>query len=767
MSNFFSLFLHKTFQINQKMGQKNKIKKQDVKRTTHLTKPPNLSNNLLLRDNRLWLLLIIIGTFLLYFQGLKNGFVNWDDNEYVVDNMLIRTFNIETITYFFTNEFFSNYHPLTMISYSIEYALFGLNPKVFHLTNLLLHLLNIFLVFLFIQALCERKDIALLTALLFGIHPMHVESVAWISERKDVLYAFFYLGALLNYIKYLKYNNNIKFLIFTFILFLCALLSKLTAVTLPVIMLTLSVFYKRKIDIKDWLLTIPFFILSFIFGIIALKIQTDAISTDSLSYVYSFTDRLLLITYSYYYYIERFIFPYAFSTLHPYPHTLYPSLPWIYKIAPLALLVIGVSLFLIKKNMRSFVYFGMAFFIITITLVVQIVPVGQAIVAERYTYIPYIGLSFIVAVFFSHFYIQKYKIPLIIFGIIYIGVLSFKTINLNTTWHNSLTLWNQAIDTYPGSFIAHNHRALYKSKNNMFESALKDFETAIRLNPEYKEAITNIGNLYFEQKDFDLAILYYDKSLSIDSTFYEAYNNRGYALASQGDFENAIVDYNKAIMLKPDYQLAYNNRGVAYGAVNNFSLAIDDLNKAISLDPKYAESYNNIGIVYIKQNDYASAISNFDKAVQLNMSYLDAINNRGMAKLNFGHLDEAIEDFNLAISINSADVSAYLNRAKVFQKQNNIKKTLDDFQKVIDINPNYYGAYENIGVIHFNNKHYELALDYFKQGLNFAPHNPEAHFNMALTEFNLKNISNACLSWKNALLLGHAPSSNLFNQYCK
>ena len=225
--------------------------------------------NRLLHSKYLWVILLIISlawTFLLYFRVISFEFINWDDNAYIYQNKDIKELTISSISKLFSSFYLGMYQPLTMLSFSLEYSFFGLNPSIFHADNLILHLFNVCLVFIFIRNLTGNSLSSFIVSLFFGIHPLHVESVAWISERKDVLYTFFYLLGLISYIQYLKVKET-KFWILSIILFILSLLSKSAAVTFPLVLLLLHFYHQRaEFNLKNTLLKVwPFFILSVLF----------------------------------------------------------------------------------------------------------------------------------------------------------------------------------------------------------------------------------------------------------------------------------------------------------------------------------------------------------------------------------------------------------------------------------------------------------------------------------------------------------------------
>ena len=282
---------------------------------------------------------ILLTTIIVYSNSLNNGFVKWDDDKYVCNNEDIRQLDGQSIHRFFTTNYLRMYQPVTMISYALDYKMGELNALTYHRTNFIFHLLNVLLVFYVIFLLTKQSAIAAISALFFGIHPLHVESVAWISERKDLLYSFFYLGSLITYILYRKRNNSYKFYVLSILFFLLSLFSKSAAVTLPLILVLTDYYLSNKLAFKNNLDKIPFFVLSVVFGVVSL-ISQRVIGSDW-DYVIGYTllDRLFMGAYAFTFYIVKSIFPFGLSAIHPLP--LKPA-----GFLPISLL-----------HLRSYVYF--------------------------------------------------------------------------------------------------------------------------------------------------------------------------------------------------------------------------------------------------------------------------------------------------------------------------------------------------------------------------------------------------------------------------
>jgi protein O-mannosyl-transferase len=344
---------------------------------------------------------IALLTWLFYKVSLDNLITNWDDPGYVRDNALIKDLSAEGIKNIFSTPIMGNYHPLTILSYALEYSYAGLTPWLYHLDSVLLHIVVTVLVYCFVQLLTKRPVVAGITALLFGLHPMHVESVAWMAGRKDVLYGAFYMAACIGYLYYKRTSGSKKWLWYASVvfLFLCSLLSKPVAVTLPVLLLAIDYFENRKWNMGLLLEKLPLFGISIAFGIKSMIDQKAFGSLATQNVHYNFFERLALGGYAFITYLWKAIIPVQLSCFYPYPPKTDNILPAYYYLYIVGALAVLFGLWLLRRN--KVVMFGAMFFLINIVLLLQFIPVGGAILADRYSYLPYIGLFFIGAWYVS------------------------------------------------------------------------------------------------------------------------------------------------------------------------------------------------------------------------------------------------------------------------------------------------------------------------------------------------------------------------------
>jgi protein O-mannosyl-transferase len=609
----------------------------------------------------MWIALIILVTGIAYSNSLTNDFVNWDDDLYVYTNQDIRHLDGATIHEFFTGYFVKMYAPVTMISYALDYKVGQLDASIYHCTNLILHLLNAALVFYLVFLLTEQSTIAVISALFFGIHPLHVESVAWISERKDLLYSFFYLSGLITYISFCNKNRQRKYYFFTILLFLLSLLSKSAAVTFPLILILIDFYKGKKLTLKDNLDKIPFFLMAIGFGILSLLSQR--MIGKNLDYVtgYTILDRMFLGAYSFAFYLIKSIFPSGLSALHPMPMKSDGVLPLKYYLS--VVVFIGFVWLLLKafrlktdETLRKDVLFGLLFFLFTIALILFI-PVGEAVVAERYTYLPYIGIFMIIGRLYWQF---KQKIfssfpklehcctaAVIITVILFAGI----TYGRNAVWKDTVSLFSDVIAKDPDAGLAYNNR----------------------------------GNIRIEQKDFKGALEDFNKAIELK--YNDAYNNRGILRNKLGDYKKALEDFNMAALHnKLDRAKVYYNRGIAKLRLGDFKGAEEDFGSAIQIDPRYSSAYSNRGLVrYEKLSNVRGAINDFDLAISLNPTEPDAYYNRGNAKLRSGSFADALSDYDRALQLAPDYTAAYFNKGVACLKLKNIDGACLNWSKASDL----------------------------------------------------------------------------------
>jgi tetratricopeptide (TPR) repeat protein len=591
---------------------------------------------------------VLIFTFLLYARSLFNDFVYLDDDQYILTNPFIRDFSFHGIKVIFSSFYFSNYHPLTTLTFLFEYKLYGLNAFPYHLFNVVLHVINTWLVFQLAGKLSGKKLTALVVALLFAVHPMHVESVAWISERKDVLYACFFLLSLLFYLRYLESGYKTKFYLGALFLFVISLLSKSAAVTLPVVLVAIDFYQARKINRRALLEKLPFFALALLFGIITLLSQKSGGAIGDFSTVYSPINRFFLVVYSIAFYIVKMIIPFNLSALHYYPDAEGGMLPWPYYLSLPVLLALS-SLLLKKTSFRRETISGMLFFLITISVMLQFFTFGYSLTAERYTYISSIGLFYIAGQYMSG--ISKKQTMTIAVSVltIFLLVFSIQTMNRIGVWKNGDVLINDVIKKNPNSFNGYWTRANLKNNKGDLQGALMDFDKVIEYKPNFVTGLRMRGDIRNKLGNFAGALEDLNLAISLNSTNAEAYIMRGNSYYKLGNIEAAFLDCNKAIELNPNLVEAYNNRCMLKAITGDTAGAMNDINKAIELAPDNAESFSSRGNLKVMMKNFSGALEDFNFSLKLNPVNSVVYINRGLARLNLNDLAGACEDWKKSV----------------------------------------------------------------------------------------------------------------------
>ncbi|HOK21930.1 MAG TPA: tetratricopeptide repeat protein [Bacteroidales bacterium] len=653
---------------------------------------PSLSNkkNQFL-DKPLYIyLLLFISCLLVYFNSFQNELIyNWDDAGYILKNPYIDSLSWQNIKDIFSNFYFSNYQPLTLIVYAVIFKFVGTKVFLYHFVQFIFHVLNTFLVYKFISLLQNKKWISIGVALLFAVHPMHVESVAWISEMKDVLYTFFFLLALITYHYYVnKPDKKTKWYLWTIFLFILSLLSKPSAVIFSVVLLAMDLYYERLWRWRTWIEKIPFFLLSLGFGIITILAQEGAI--QELGPVLKGYERALIVIYSYILYLWKFFLPINLSAAYPYPIKDGGVLPTEYFIIPIAFIALCVIVYLLRKN-KKFIW-GILFFTINLLMVIQIIPVGGMIASERYTYIPYIGLSFS-ALTLMEKYIKNIKLNYVILGIIVV-IFTFLAHQRTYYWRNGDVLFSDVLNKYPRYAYGYNNRGflywdhyaidIYKDnpqmKEKYVEKALQDFTKAINLDYTYAEPFLNRGILYYNTGRPDQALADFNRFLELKPDNPDGLLNRANTLSTLGRFKEAIPDYNKYLTIKNDDPKAYMWRGIAYFNIQNYDSAIIDFNKSIEIDPDYYEPYYWLGVIYYNQKDYSNALKYLDLSISKNSNNVNSYIWKGLCYMNMNEYHKAIEQYSKAIEIDPNNITAYINRFNAYRLIGDVANAQKDFE---------------------------------------------------------------------------------------
>ncbi len=549
------------------------------------------------KNNLSLAVLLFLCAFMAFSPSLKNDFINWDDSVYIVDNSNVQQLSWHNLKIIFTTSIRDSYHPLTQLSFAVEHYFVQLNPWLYHLDNLILHALNAVLVFTFISLFAAR-DIAFITALLFGIHPLRVESVAWVAERKDVLFAFFYLCALIQYSIFVKNKHTETGRLYLCLgLFVPAVLAKPQALSLPLALLSIDYLFQRKWDISILREKLPFFAVSLLSILPYIFNSKRLLSKQTIpgSEVQPLIDNFFLSFYAVLTYACKCIAPLNMSAIHFYPVKIDEFLPFTVYLAPVIILISFIALY--KMQAPRPIIWAVLFFCVTITLPLLNIWVGGNFIADRYTYLPDIGVSFIVGSLMVVSY-KRYP-PIKWLFLIYACFLFVSSFTYCGIWKNASTLYADIIRQDTNTTFTNNIQGELYAQNGQFNQAMDEFNKIIKRTPRYPVAYYNRGNMYAQQEDFLKAIDDYSKAIELSPYYEEAYNNRGCTYLILNNPEAAVKDFEQSLVLFPDEVNTLVSLGVAYTALKKDAQALNAFEKALSLDPN---ALKRPGIINLIQN---------------------------------------------------------------------------------------------------------------------------------------------------------------------
>lgn len=583
-----------------------------------------------------------------YFNALDNQFVTWDDPMYVTENPMLMQYGKPSAPSVWKTPIALNYHPLTMQTLIWNAQNLGKKAETearpFISTNIMLHGLNVALLFLFLWYFTEGSlFVSLSASLMFAVHPMHVESVAWVAERKDVLYGFFFLGALITYTKYLSTKQK-SWLWATILLFLLSCLSKAMAVSLVPVLLLMDWYKGRDIkNIATWLEKIPVFLIALFIGLIALDIQKggnfngmfnniEGVKSAVSSQAFAFQDKLAFACYGMMQYIIKFFLPFNLSAYYPYPiealnKETIPSFYYMYILG--FLMLIGLAVWSLKIGKE--IVFGLGFYLATVILVSQFLSVGTVIMADRYTYLPYIGFSLSFLLLLDKVIKNNQNFKYVAYGLV--AVLSIFWFSLTTKqvddWQNTETLFSKANQLYPNNQDILNILGLYYGKSGKLTEAKACFEQAINGKYPVKHAtiFEGLGNIYGMSNNPQKAVEMFTKAIELEPTRGSFYFNRAVAYSTI-DPNAALSDLDKALPLMPlkDKDKVLLQRGACYLQLKDYQKVITNSEAAIKQGFNTEYVNYQIGIAKFNLGDKAGAIQSLQQALKINPNFADAKN---------------------------------------------------------------------------------------------------------------------------------------------
>jgi tetratricopeptide (TPR) repeat protein len=573
---------------------------------------------------------ILILTVICFFPIFASGFVNWDDPAYVLQNPYVLTLNILTIIKSFQTSIEHTYVPLTNLSFAVDHALFGFNAFMFHWNNLLIHLANVVLVFLLARQFGVHPRGALLGAFLFAIHPMHVEPVAWVTERKGLLSAFFFLLAMRFYIFYIQ-EHKWNYYGFAVAAGLLSILAKPMGYSFPIVFFILDWFLKRTFSFKsivDKCLPIA----------IVLYFSQLTFTKDFLAAPYTIYEMILIWMWSLNFYLTKFLFPLGLSLLYdlPQPISLHNH---EYLLSTVVVFLFALMALRLRKERLGVL--AIVFFLSTIGALIlrNGWQFGNfTVVADRFMYLPSVGFCFLVGSAVIKIFVRAKDAnqqKLISWAVVAVLLnFSLMTIKQTQIWKDSLTLWNHVIKIAPHQSLAYVNRADYFRQNGNVYSAERDLENAIYFDPGSFMAYHLLGVVKADQGKLKEALAAFDQAHEFNPSFKDIYLNRGNALLRLGKFDAALEDFNRYLELAPMAYQGYSYRGIAHDMRKESDLALADFNRALEIYPDYIEGLTNRGTFFAIQKNFPSALKDFEQALRLDPKNAALSQNRDLVLQN-------------------------------------------------------------------------------------------------------------------------------------
>ncbi|MGE0560769.1 MAG: glycosyltransferase family 39 protein [Flavobacteriales bacterium] len=633
-----------------------------------------------LKENK-QIYLLFIFSLLVFSPILFNGFTYYSDDNYIINNPLIKSLSTDNIWLMFTTFFDGHYHPLTLLSFSVNYLFSGESPFGYQFTNLLLNAINSCLVYFLILKLFQDKNKAFIIAFLFALHPLHVESVARITERKDTLFALFFLASCISYIIFVE-SKNIKKYGLTILFFVLALLSKGQAVTLPLTLLIISFFilgYKNGIHQLKYIL--PLFLLSGVFGLLNLKAQQYTgyfLDTTSIPFVNNIISASYVLTN----YIFKLFIPYQLSPHYPYPFNLSESVPKIYYGFLLIFPIVLAIIYVFRKNKT--ILFGLFFYIVNIFLMIRFIPVAENVMPDRYNYIPLIGFAIIL-----YYLLDKILKKKLMIGVYVILSLFFvKTFTQNFVWKNGIKVWETAYKYYPNDAEINQNLGGHYYSNGKIDKALKFTNKAIELDDKNLLAYINRSKIFNSQQNFKAALNDLRTIIEIEVSSAKDLSNQSSVYTQLGEFNKALEKNKLALDKNPYNAKLYFNQAVIYLLLKDYDNSLQAINSCIDFKPSM------IGDAYLLKAKialYNDDVINADKALREAKKYVqnkESVQNTLYAIENYMAYESAINNLKNIKELNSIGL--------IFYNLGFYQIAIKYFEKVISIDNGYVPAYQNL-----------------------------------------------------------------------
>lgn len=723
------------------------------------------------------LIAILTVVFFSYLPALKNGFVFWDDDVHLYENITVRSLDAEHVGDIFRNTVNKIYIPLTTLSFAVEYHFFGYDPFVYHFDNVLLHLGVTALIFWLGLRLGLSAVGSGAAALVFGVHPLHVESVAWVTERKDVLYSFFYMAALISYSHYLDFTRSTpalqikksyRFLVLAVMFGILSILAKPMALSLPFILLLLDRFQGRKIGREAIVEKVPLLIAFAGITLVSYAAHARVPGKDLM-------EAMLIWSWTLVFYLRQFVFPIILVPVYQLPKPIVFLAPeYLLSAVVVCLLVLAM----VRFRKSSWFIFALCVYIFSIFFILRY-DEGRDIniVADRFMYLPSLGFCYLLGYGFQALWdgrSRRWVVSATVVLIIAVVFLSMTTYRQCQIWRDSISLWRHQLKIFPDQPAALNNLAAalreqeeYKKAEDIYRKLMKIkseglspnfseelmrhiqkvdyvrslYQKAILAEPNFIDSHYNLGNFLRDIGKTPEAVAAYKQTLSLDYTYKDAHFSLGELYQKAGDDTQAIFAFDQTIALYPKNEDVYVMVASAYSKVlkeNPKNIlyyqarekTMDDLTRLINTGSARATSFFNLGYLYGEMGDLTRAESAYQMALDIHPNHDKTLYNLGNVYRDQGRFQDALAVYEKAVRANVRNSDVYLNMGTIYERQGNRTRAKEYFQKAVKADPQNARAYFDLGWIEEVSGNILEAVELYQKSIALDSKNAEAHYNL-------------------------------------
>jgi len=729
------------------------------------------------------------------------GFI-WDDDAHVTNNKTLRSLaGLGKI--WFDPEATPQYYPLVHTSFWLEYHAWGLHPLGYHLINVLLHASNALLLWLVLRRLGVPG--AFWAAALFAVHPVEVESVAWITERKNVLSTLCYLAGFLAWLRFWPADEvaprpagRWRFYALTLLLFVAALLSKTVTCSLPAALLLARWWKHGRITRRDLLATAPLFALGMALGLHTVFLEKYHVGASGADWHWSALERVLIAGRAVWFYVGKLVWPAPLTFIYP-QWQIRAGSGWQYGL-PFAAVAVVLTLYSLRQRLGRGPLAAVLFFGGTLVPALgffNVYPMRFSFVADHFQYLASVGMLALagagVAWLVGHAHAPLRWLAWGTVGLS-IALLGMRTWQQVQVYQDELTVWTDTLARNPACWMAYSNRGAVYATLGQRPQAIADYTRAIELKPDMASPYTSRGTVFAEAGQLQQAIADSTRAIELQPDLATAYNNRGMAYQQVGQTAQAIADYTRAIELQPDMAGAYANRGLACLQAGQVQQAIADTTQAIALEPDLAGAYSDRGLAYqqagqlnqaicdftcalelapgavsyynrgnayVRLGQLPQALHDYTRSIELKPDYVEAYGSRGILHHHLGQVQEAISDYSRAVDLKPDFVGAIADRAQAYEELGQTRQAISDYSRAIALKPDLAAAYCQRGTLYQKEGQNELALQDFNHALLLRPDWSDVYFARAFLHYQARRFEDAWSDIKHGKELGGTPNPEL------